>query len=223
MIKKLSIIPDKYSICIEGNIAVGKSTIIEKFEKKLCEIGYNVHVLKEEIDYDLLEKFNNDPKKYASEFQISMMKQRLKNADKVNKILIKEKKCLVLMDTGILREIVFSKVNFDQGNMTSKEYDEYKELFTKKYNEINNPVPRLTIILDCSVNFTMKNIISRGRDGEEKLTKPYLKCIKDEYLAFWNGTDDRGKYGFKIGTIELGNKFIKLEDFIKKIEEFVRM
>ena len=62
---------------LEGNISAGKSTMSDLLADYCTERGFDVVVLKETIDKEALQHFNENPKENGLVFQKTMMNLRL--------------------------------------------------------------------------------------------------------------------------------------------------
>jgi len=163
-------------MCVEGNIATGKTTLISAllYDLNLCQV--NVKVLEEQIDQTLLEKFNSDPKKYGLELQDSMMRKRIQAMKTAQEY--KKTDHFVIMDTGFIREKAFTLANYKQKNLTQSEFIEHEKVFLDLHKEIGMPVPDCIIILDCSPQRCKVNINIRNRVNERELSITYLDELR---------------------------------------------
>lgn len=169
-------------ICIEGSIAVGKSDFVKRCGALLTALGINNCTFAEEIDMDLLNRFNNNPAKFATLFQKRMMTSRLTAAlnarDKST-----EGDSVVLLDTGIMREIAFTEANFERGNMTREDRDAHMEEFVSMFKTIDSPTPDVILLLDCPEDRALDNLNKRQRSNENLLSLNYLEAIRRHYIA----------------------------------------
>lgn len=163
-------------MCIEGNIAAGKTTLADQLFKLYSQIeGLKIERISEKIDHELLEKFNDDPRIYAEEFQKSMMKNRLDGIKKARELA--EHGYFVLMDTGIIREFAFADANEQVGNMSKEDYVEHILEFRRELSKINMPYPEYIVLLVSDGKTSMKNISQRNRSNETLLDEKYLDVL----------------------------------------------
>jgi deoxyadenosine/deoxycytidine kinase len=176
---------------IEGNIGVGKSTLVE-FIKNTFE---NVIVIPEPVDIwntivdlegtTILEKYYIDPKKYAFSFQmmcyitrLKLLKQFYESAPEES-IIITER-CLYTD-----REI-FAKMLYDTNILDAIEYS----IYTKWFDEFSNQVPIHGILfLDVAPEVCRERISTRDRKGESGISMEYLQQIH-EYHHSWIASTD---------------------------------
>jgi deoxyadenosine/deoxycytidine kinase len=213
-------------ISIEGNIGAGKTTILSKLEDKYyCDT--NVIFIKEPVDVwervcdstgeNILQKFYQNPAKYAFPFQVLAYITRysaIANAVKENpdcRIIVCERS----LDADYN---IFAKMLFDDGVIDEICYQIYKKI----YSEYADMFPVSGIVyIDADADVCAKRIEKRARDGEAGIQLDYLeKCKK--YHDEWLITDTKNaKKLLRIKTNEddvsgdLGNKWIKwISDFI---------
>lgn len=168
-------------VCIEGNIAVGKTTLLTSLATEAMNQCISVICIEENIDRTLLEKFNAEPSKYSLQFQEAMMKMRMYGMEYAKKASRPDN--IVFLDTGLLREIVFSEANMETGYMTMEEYAEHKNSFNREFERIGKLFPDLIILLDCSVDKCIENIKKRKRINEVKLEREYLEKLRECHLG----------------------------------------
>jgi deoxycitidine kinase/deoxyguanosine kinase len=171
-------------ITIEGNIGAGKSTFV-KFLKETCNDLKleNIIFLQEPVDEwmkithnnkTILEKFYEDPDKYAFAFQMMAYISRLSILEKAikenpNSIIISER-CL------LTDKHVFARMLHDTNKIDSYSYQIYNLWFNHFYNKL----PRHKhIYLKSSPDLIKFRINKRNRTGENNIDIEYLtKCNK---------------------------------------------
>lgn len=184
------ILKKKYVILFEGNIASGKTKLIENIKQLISEhkkcnnwrmITEFEHMGEDAID--MLYKFNEKPKEYALPFQELMDDHRLEVMRR--QIEIKEYSnmdSITMIDTGIMRHHVFTMANYKQGNMTKDQCDSHMFNFKNKHDEMNNPMPDIIFLLDPTIHIVRQNIINRNRSNEISLSDEYLSMIQESYI-----------------------------------------
>jgi deoxyadenosine/deoxycytidine kinase len=207
---------------IEGNIGSGKSTLVEMLKNTLTDIKkIRVIYLPEPVkvwesikDIDgknVIEKYYENPKKYAFSFQmmayisrIHQLREALKNTD--NLIIICERS--VFTDKEI-----FARMLYDTGKICDIEYNIYCKWFYEFVTDI--PIKGL-IYVKTNPEICEERVIKRNRKGEQ-ISFEYLKnCHK--YHENWINNEDLPVLG-----LEGNNDFIdKLPDtWLKTIEIFI--
>lgn len=154
--------------CIDGNIGVGKSTILDELSNK----GYTV--FKEDVESwkSLLTLYYNDRKRWAFTLQTYILNSMNEQFDKI-------KKCsswIVFVERSPLSNIVFSKVALNNGMMTDDEYGLLKRM-VDRYGYI----PDITVMIRMSIEKLHERIKKRNRLYEQNITMSYLSDIDKEY------------------------------------------
>lgn len=167
-------------ICVDGGIAVGKTTFIDNLYSQLeTRYGIQVNYLPEFVDMDMLKKFIEEPSTYACLFQEIQSNGRLRSLKEINKMMSKD--CITIVDTGVMREIAFVNANYSLGNL-SKDYKEaHMKTFEIVYNSLGKLDPQFTILLDASGARCKNNVILRNRGKECNYSLEYLETICKEY------------------------------------------
>lgn len=158
-----------FIVCIDGNIAAGKTTVLQEIEKK----GYPVYYEPFQ-DNPWLPLYYQDPKKYSLNTQIWFLSERYrqyKNADfSTRKIVFVERS--MYTDRFIFVELIRR-----MGNLNYIEIETYKHHF-----EIyKNPLPELTIVLDTPPTECKERMKERGRGMEEGVPLDYLRDLGQVY------------------------------------------
>lgn len=163
-----------FIVCIDGNIAAGKTTVLQEIEKK----GYPVYY-EPFSDNPWLPLYYQDPKKYALNTQLWFLSDRFKqykNADfSTRKIVFVERS--IYTDRFVFVELIKQ-----QGNLDDLEVDTYKHHF-----EIcKNPLPDLTIVLDTPPVECKDRMTKRARGIEEGVPLDYLQQLGKVYEKNFN-------------------------------------
>ena len=134
-----------YFFGIEGNIGVGKSTMLKNIKKTLGNYYNNIPVIylqepveiweniKDKNDENIIEKFYKDNKKYSFSFQMMALISKL---EYLNNILDKYRECVVISDRSVFTDKnIFAKMLYDSNDMEEinyKIYIKWFEHYTKK-------------------------------------------------------------------------------------------
>ena len=170
-------------IVIEGNMAIGKSTMAKNLGELL-----NYHVLDEPVDSNpYLEKFYIEPKRYAFEMQLWIMMRRYQ-MHRDAYLHIAETGQPVLMDRSIYGDAIFAKVNYQEQNIGENSYETYLQIKKTLISTIR--VPDVVIYLDSSVDKIYERLRKRSRSCEiliprsyvEKLQKVYKQWLESLYM-----------------------------------------
>lgn len=187
-------------LSIEGNIAAGKSTLMEEMKKKYAdndavnfldepvELWENV---KDKFGVSMLQKYYSNPGKYAFAFQMMAYTSRLKILRKMEAKLKEEikdgKDRIIITERSILTDKhVFAQMLYDEGKMEDVEFQIYNDMF----NEFSTQTVDMVVMLETTPEISYERVIKRGRVGEvipiEYLEKCYDYHVK--MLATMNKT-----------------------------------
>ena len=170
-------------ISLDGNIGVGKSTLLTHIQQRFPDIL----VLPEPVDtwtslktedgQNLLELFYKDKKRWSYTFQnaailsrLRILKQALATA-KPGQIILTERS--VLTDRH-----VFAEMLYEQGLLNSLEWD----LYNLWYNTFALDFPIAGIIhITTSVTTAAERIHLRARSGEASIDPTYLQALEHQH------------------------------------------
>lgn len=159
-----------YIVCIDGNIASGKTTVLTEIQKK----GYPVYFEPFE-DNPWLPLYYKDPKTYSLNTQLWFLSERFrqyKNADF-------HSDGIVFIERSMYTDrFIFVELIRRQGNMNDLEYQTYKHHF----NTYKNPLPDLTIVLNTSPKICKERMDSRARGMESSVPLEYLQQLGEVYV-----------------------------------------
>jgi deoxyadenosine/deoxycytidine kinase len=177
-------------ISIEGNIGVGKTSLLQKMETLCTSKNYNIDCLYEPVKEwenvcdpvskdSVLTQFYKEPAKYAFPFQImaySTQVQQLLQA--VTKPILPK---IVVTERSLeSNHEVFTKMLYNDSMITDTSYQIYKmnaNTHKLSYNRTPNLNTNAYIYLKSSPHVCMERIEKRQRKGECEITMDYLeKC-----------------------------------------------
>lgn len=178
-------------ISVEGNIGTGKSTILEKIEKKIQiqNNKKNVIILKEPVDEwlkikdkngdSILTKFYQNKTKYGFSFQLLVIKTI---SELISNTIKNNPECtLIICERSILSShFVFTKMLYDGSFMNDIEYQIYDRFF----DECRLYLPNKIVYLEALPSVCLKRINKRFREGETIIDLDYLKKC-DMYHELW--------------------------------------
>lgn len=170
-------------VSIEGNIGVGKTTLLDNLELYYKNNNIqNVIILREPIkdwmsivdstdNNDIITKFYKDPTKYSFPFQILVLKTVLQL---LHDTIENNPRCeLILCERSILSSRhVFTKMLYDASYMNEIEYKIYESLFDDWVNS-EMFTPKKIVYLDISPEISHSRITKRSRVGES-ITLDYI-------------------------------------------------
>jgi deoxyguanosine kinase len=168
---KLSVHPFKPAkrkiICVEGNIGSGKTTIARQLSKTLKGTFVG-----EKFEHNpLLPLFYSNKKKYALPLETSFLLERF---NQLHTLFNNQDNDILICDFSIYKCLWFAKAN-----LSENDFKQFKKTFKILESELQKP--SLIIYLDAETKELEKNIESRGRSYEQKISAHYLNAVNKEY------------------------------------------
>lgn len=151
---------NKAVIVLAGMIGAGKSTYTKFISEALGSEAFYESV----DDNRILEKFYENPDRWAFSLQIYFLNTRFRS--------IKEafKHENNVLDRSIYEDALFTRINYEEGNMSDAEMDTYLDLLDNMMEELDNmpkKSPDLLIYLRGSLDTVLSRIEKRGRTFEQ--------------------------------------------------------
>ncbi|MGY0401575.1 deoxynucleoside kinase [Carnobacterium jeotgali] len=151
---------NKAVIVLAGMIGAGKSTYTKFISEALGSEAFYESV----DDNRILEKFYENPERWAFSLQIYFLNTRFRS--------IKEafKHENNVLDRSIYEDALFTRINYEEGNMSDAEMDTYLDLLDNMMEELDNmpkKSPDLLIYLRGSLDTVLNRIEKRGRTFEQ--------------------------------------------------------
>jgi len=158
------------NIVVEGNIGVGKTSLSKKLSSDL-----NKNLILEGFkENPFLEKFYEDPKRYALNLELTFLIDRCRQLnDYKNQLDLF--KTGVVFDYDIVKSLIFAGIT-----LSENDFNLYRNIFYFMTKDLIKP--SLVIFLMQSPENLLNNIKKRGRYFENKIEKEYLKKINQAYL-----------------------------------------
>ena len=166
----LNSLEDYNNIVIEGNIGIGKTSLAKKLSKNL-----NKNLILEGFkENPFLEKFYQDPKRYALNLELTFLVDRCRQLnDYKNQLDIF--KTGVVFDYDIVKSLIFAGVTLNEND-----FNLYRNIFYFMTKDLLKP--NLIMFLMQSPENLLLNIEKRGRYFEKNIKKDYLKKINQAYI-----------------------------------------
>jgi deoxyadenosine/deoxycytidine kinase len=182
-------------ISIEGNIAVGKTTLLDKIDTIMKDRASTspagkelLQTIREPVDEWMLpraidngksrlELVYEDPKNHTASFQKGVLDDLPKAFREgfdsaIGNIIITERSVGCSLH-------VFCVVHHEYGNITFKEYSDLVHYF---YNgKAHNYMPNAVVYLRSTPELCYERIKLRGRSGEEDITLKYLQDLNQAH------------------------------------------
>lgn len=173
-------------IVLAGMIGAGKSTYTKLISESLGSDAFYESV----DDNRILEKFYEDPKRWAFSLQIYFLNTRFRS---IKAAFLHENNVL---DRSIYEDALFTKINYEEGNMSDAEMDTYLDLLDNMMEELDGmkkKSPDLLIYLRGSLDTVLSRIEKRGRsfeqiDGNQSLLD-YYTHLHSQYDNWFDSYD----------------------------------
>lgn len=188
------VLESKVIFSIEGNIGVGKSTLINILKSRWDNSEFvNEPVdewdkFKDESGKNILQKFYEDKKRWAYSFQnIACITRMIKIEDTIRNSLKK----YIFLDRSLGTDSqVFEKMLYDNGEISELEHNMYYLWynFYEKYVRNNNK-NIIYIYLKCDPKVCLERIKKRNRIEEKTIDIKYLEELNkyhDNWLLNYN-------------------------------------
>jgi|SaaInlV_165m_DNA_1040744.scaffolds.fasta_scaffold16290_2 deoxyadenosine/deoxycytidine kinase len=174
-----------FTVCIDGSIGVGKSTMIDILKNKFKDWVFIPEPVEEWINSGILDAFYKDMNRYSYTFQSKVFIDR-------TKVLME---CINPENNQIIRVVerspyadryCFAQNCYDSGLMNKMEWNIYTEWFDwLSYTISLRTYIDMFVFLKCDPSTSFERIKSRGRKEEDKISIDYLKklskCYNDLY------------------------------------------
>jgi deoxyadenosine/deoxycytidine kinase len=194
---------NKMFVVVAGNIGCGKTTLTKKLSERL---GWKPQFESVE-DNPYLTDFYADMERWSFPLQVYFLTHRFNTHRS-----IENGSSSAIQDRSIYEDaFIFARGLYEQGKMSSREYDNYKNLFETMTAFINPP--SLMIFLKRSVPKLMERIRERNRSCEREIPVEYIAQL-NKYYDEWYASYNQGKY-LLVDTDEL--------DFLNNEDQFDRL
>jgi len=205
---------------VDGNIASGKSTLVNQLGEAL---GYRV--FQEPVaDEERLSLFYQDPKRWAFSFQIEMLRKRWA----IQELAMLE--CRVgnidgcILDRGMPGDHVFAYLHYVTGNISRLEWETYNALFAE-FMSVPQLQPSILVYLDAKPAAALERLKKRSRPGEELVPIEYLEKLASAYEVLLRelslGTH-LWSHGMKVLRIEWSTHNLPIDPIIQKIKALLQ-
>lgn len=202
-------------IVLAGMIGAGKSTYTKAISEELGTEAFYESV----DDNRILEKFYDDPKRWAFSLQIYFLNSRFRSI----KAAFKHKNNV--LDRSIYEDALFTKINYEQGNMSDAEMDVYLDLLDNMMEELDGmpkKSPDLLIYLRGSLQTVLNRIQKRGRPYEQISETndllDYYTHLHSQYDDWFNAYDKSATLVIDIDRLDIERKE-DAKEIMKRIEE----
>lgn len=162
---------EHFFITVAGNVGAGKSTLTRMVGEKL---GFDTHY--EKVDGNpYLGDFYKNQEKWGFHLQLYFLSQRFKQQEEIYKNGRNN-----IQDRSIYEDVeIFAKNLNDNGLMSDRDFNTYKELFYDTTAYLQKP--DLMIYLTGSIDKVLERINLRGREIEKLVDTAYWVNLHERY------------------------------------------
>jgi deoxyguanosine kinase len=158
-------------LVFEGNIGVGKTSLAQKIAQ-----DFKVPSLLENFGKNpFLEKFYDQPDRFALPLENYFLEDRFRQFDDFVKASAALK--MTVADHSLFKSLVFAKIN-----LSPKHFQDFKANYERLSAQL--VFKQKVIFLHQPIEKLMKQIKSRGRIYEQKITPYYLEKIEEGYQNY---------------------------------------
>jgi deoxyadenosine/deoxycytidine kinase len=197
------------SIAVEGNIGVGKTSLVRMIGKHL-----RARVVEEQVDDNpFLERFYEDMGAYAFQTQLVFLLNRYKQQMTLTQKDLFED--LTIIDYIFARDRIFAHINLN---------DDELALYDRIAGELEATVvkPDLVLYLQASQAVLFERIQMRGRHVEKSISREYLEVLNEAFNHFFFNYSDTPLLVINTDALDFVNDERQFMDIIRRITEPVR-
>lgn len=159
-------------IAIEGAIGVGKTSLAKILANK-----FGWRLVQEEVGHNpFLERFYEDPRKFAFQTQLFFLLSRYRQQRELAQGSLFEKG--VVSDYVLAKDKIFALINLDDDEISL--YDSIYRLLVPTV-----PRPDLVIYLQARPEVLLSRVRKRGIEYERNISLDYLKTLSDAYNEYF--------------------------------------
>ena len=199
--------PDKKYVAIAGNIGAGKSSLTQ-----LIADYFGWSPFFERVDDNpYLEDFYEDMNRWSFNLQVFFLSSRFKHQRQ-----IEGSPGSVVQDRSIYEDVeIFARNLNDMGLMSSRDYENYRELFDIMVSYLRKP--DLLVYLRASVPTLVRHIQQRGREFENGIRIDYLERLNKLYED-WIDRYDGPKLIVETDNLDFVNEEADRFEMLSRIE-----
>lgn len=215
--------PSKKFIIVDGVIGAGKTTVISLIEKQINNNGLNLKIkaiyepVKEWNDTGALQYFYDNIEKNCYEFQTYSYITRIKSV--INEIYDNPNADIYILersiwtDKYIFMELLKDLVGEMRINMYNTWWDMWSYIMPMRVDK--------WVLLDTSLEESLKRITFRNRNGESAVDKDYQTKLYNKHIEFYNTLKKENKPVVIIESSIMDTDFIKNTDKIDNIIKLI--
>ncbi|XP_047945814.1 uncharacterized protein LOC125223257 [Salvia hispanica] len=191
---------NRITLCVEGNISVGKTTFLQRIANETLELRDLVEIVPEPVDkwqnvgpdhFNILDAFYAEPERYAYTFQ---------NYVFVTRVMQERESCggmkpLRLMERSVFSDrMVFVRAVHEAKWMNEMEISIYDSWFDPVVSSLPGLIPDGFIYLRASPDTCHKRMMLRKRAEEGGVSLDYLRDLHEKHES-WLFPFESGNHG----------------------------
>ncbi|XP_074273333.1 uncharacterized protein LOC141596947 [Silene latifolia] len=191
---------NRITLCVEGNISVGKTTFLKRIAGETLELRDLVEIVPEPVDkwqdigadhFNILDAFYAEPKRYAYTFQNYVFVTRvMQERDSSGGI-----EPLRLMERSVFSDrMVFVRAVHEAKWMSEMEINIYDSWFDPVVSCMPGLIPDGFIYLRASPDTCHKRMMLRKRSEEGGVSLDYLRDLHEKHES-WFSPSESGNHG----------------------------
>ena len=190
------------TLCVEGNIGVGKTTFLQKMIGESLELQEVVEVVPEPVEkwqdvgeghVNLLDLFYQDQQRYAYTFQHYVFVTRMLQEKDSRENLGREKTLRLLERSVFSDRMVFVRAVHEAKCMTDAELSVYDSWFSPMVEAIPSLIPDGFIYLRADPRTCLARMMGRARSEESMVSIDYLENLHQKHED-WLATGTNGQF-----------------------------
>jgi len=211
---KKSIPTKNYYVGIAGNIGVGKTTFTRLFSERYGWKAYYERV----INNPYLDDFYANMRRWSFNLQVYFLSHRFHDQKEISQL-----KASCIQDRTIYEDAeIFAYILYKQGNMSDRDYENYRELFYIMTDYLRKP--DFIVYLRASTWTLISRIRKRGRDFEKSISKEYLYELNLAYDRWIDRIrDDIPIWVVDADLLDLEKRPEKLQEFYDDFEAMLQL
>ena len=189
--------PGRVTMCVEGNISVGKTTFLEKVCHTSEELSGKVQVVPEPIAQwtdmpyghrNLLEAFYQEPDKYGYMFQNYVFCTRVEQEQGHDRPTEGSPRGLRLLERSVFSDLrVFVRAGFQQGYLDEMQRDVYLSCVAPIIKSVPSLQPDAFVYLRAAPETCHERLQSRCRAEETGVPLDYLNLLHQYHEEWMTG------------------------------------
>lgn len=191
-------------IAIEGVIGAGKTSLASLLSSRL-----NAKLVSENFDENpFIEKFYEDPDRYAFQTQMFFLLNRYKQQQELLQA--------DLFHRFLVTDYIFEKDKiFAYLNLEDNELKLYEVILGTIQHAV--PSPDLVVYMQCGVDQLIANIRKRGRKFERNISEQYIRDLSEAYNYFFFRYRSTPLLIVNATQLDFANNKDHLDDLLREI------